>query len=140
MISISVQGEPAPKGSMKAFVMRTKLGKYRAVVTHDNKRTKPWQESVSRSIKCAMQELRLDKPIDKPVNVRAIFFLRKPKSVKRSHPSTKPDLDKLFRPVGDALEGTLLSNDSRIVSLDCAKVYAGEGAEPGVHINVELAS
>lgn len=133
MISISVEGDPVPKGSMRAFVMRTKSGRYTSRVTHDNKRTKPWQEQLEGGIRSAMDSLEIGEPIDEPVIVECTFFLRKPKSAKRSHPSVKPDLDKLQRVVGDALEGTLLTNDSRIVEWVVGKVY---GEKPGVIITV----
>jgi Holliday junction resolvase RusA-like endonuclease len=48
----------------------------------------------------------------------------------------KPDLDKLQRVIGDALEGVLLTNDSRIIEWQCSKVYAGVGESEGVDVEV----
>jgi len=133
-IDIAISGEPRPKGSMRGFAMRSKSGKYTARLTHDNAKTKPWQKQVEAGIRAAMEALDIDQPIDEPVSVSAMFFMTKPKSVRRSFPSTKPDLDKLQRVIGDALEGTLLTNDSRIIVWRVGKLY---GDEPGVHITVE---
>lgn len=129
MLEVFVQGTPAPKGSMKAF----RRGPY-AVVTHDNKRTGPWQRLVEAAVIDAMAAARITQPYDGPVVVHAAFFLPKPKTVKRALPSVAPDLDKLCRAVGDALEGVLLTNDSRIVEWQAFKAYS---PNPSAHIVVQ---
>ena len=127
MITFTVTGTPIPKGSMRAF-----NGKTRPIVTHDNRRTKPWQTAVKQACVQAMNEHEVEL-FDGPVAVWCLFTISQPKSVTRKHPSTKPDLDKLQRVIGDALEGTLLTNDSRIVEWQVSKIY---GLEEGVKVHV----
>ncbi len=135
MIEITIAGDPVSKGSMKAFTYQDKGGKYRSAITHSNAKTKTWQKQVEREIKHTLKLLGRWQMLDCAVRVRMQFWLTKPKSVKRSHPCVKPDIDKLARTVADALEGTLLTNDSRIVELHVLKAYAL--AEPGCRIEVE---
>ena len=54
------------------------------------------------------------------------------------HKTSKPDLDKLLRAVGDALSdsGKIWTDDSQMVQAGIAKRYAGSGEEPGVLIKV----
>lgn len=126
-LAFSVFGTPIPKGSMKAF-----NGKTRPVVTHDNKRTKPWQKAIRNTCKRAMARHGIEM-FDGPVMIEATFTFRRPKSVKREHMSVKPDLDKLQRNLGDALEGVLLTNDSRVTCWHVRKVY---GEPEGVDVRV----
>lgn len=127
MIEFEVTGTPAPKGSMKAF-----RGKFRPIITHDNKRTKPWQRAITRACKRAMARHSVE-IYDGAVAVEATFTFTRPKSVRREHAQTKPDLDKLQRVIGDALEGVLLTNDSRIVEWQVRKQY---GEPEGVRVGV----
>jgi len=67
-------------------------------------------------------------PFDAPVRLALIFYLPRPKSRKGVRwPDRKPDLDKLIRAVGDALEGVVLTQDSRIVQVDAKKFYGTPG-------------
>lgn len=127
MISFFVAGEPIPKGSFKAY--STPKG---PVVTNDNKRTRPWQDAVAFAARQAMDG---KEPFDGPVAVACWFRMTKAKSVKRSHPAVKPDIDKLLRSVMDALEGVCFTNDSRVVKVVASKLYSEIG-EPGVSIEV----
>lgn len=128
MITFEVIGKPAPKGSMKAF-----NGKTRPIVTHDNSKTKPWQKAVREACVAAMNQGGIEIH-DGPVAVWCLFTIACPKTVRRKHPSTKPDLDKLQRVIGDALEGVLLTNDSRIVEWQVSKIY---GEQEGVKVYVK---
>lgn len=53
----------------------------------------------------------------------------------RPWPSSKPDLDKLIRAIGDALTGTVLQDDSRIVAVQAWKEYGVPGVE-GIVVKV----
>jgi Holliday junction resolvase RusA-like endonuclease len=75
----------------------------------------------------------------KPVEVTIFFWLPRPKSVKRTQPMVKPDIDKLARCTLDALIGVAFDDDSRICDLRLSKYYAIAGGE-GARIEVvELA-
>ena len=65
------------------------------------------------------------KLIDGPVSVSVSFYLKRPVSKPDAlYPDTKPDLDKLCRALGDALEGVVITQDSRIVHWVASKWYA----------------
>ncbi len=106
-----------------------------ASITHDNSKTKPWLNAVCTALASEMLATSIE-PLDCAVAVHCVFYLPRPKSAKkRAYPHTKPDLDKCQRVIGDALEGTLLTNDSRIVNWNVSKRYASD--KPGVFIHVE---
>jgi crossover junction endodeoxyribonuclease RusA len=139
VIRIDVLGIPAPKGSARAFVNR-RTG--RAVVVAsgsrvNEKRLIAWGEAVRRA---AVRVVRA--PVvrfcDTPLLVRIAFRLVRPAShvrkdgtSLRAHaplsPTTKPDIDKLARSTLDALTGTAIDDDSRIVVLAVSKEYTHEG-------------
>ena len=130
MISFEVIGTPVPKGSMRGFV----VGK-RAVVTHNSKKTKPWQQQIAQLAAANS----LDLLIEGPVCVRLIFRVPRPKTVPKVRnglPAAKPDIDKLARPVLDACTGTIWKDDSQVVSLRASKVYATDEVPPGVLVEV----
>lgn len=134
MISFVVDGIPAPKGSMKAFVRGN-----RAVITADNKKTAPWAKLVTDTTKRFAPIV----PFDCPCEVSLSFRLPRlvahtgKRGLKPSAPvwqSTKPDIDKLARAVLDSLtKAGFWVDDSRVAALNCSKVY---GDTPGVTILV----
>ena len=70
-----------------------------------------------------------------PVHVALKCFLARPDSVpkKRSHPSVKPDLDKLVRSCLDSLTGVGFKDDGQVVHVTASKDY---GAPERVEITV----
>ena len=86
VLYVEVPGDPAPKGSVSAFVVG-----HRAVVTHTVK-SKNWEHT----IRVALSGLP---KLEGPVSLEAWFFLARPRSVTRPLPSVPPDLDKLLRAV-----------------------------------------
>ena len=73
-------------------------------------------------------------PLIGPVRVSLVFFIERPKSVKREHPSVRPDIDKLARAVLDGLTTAgVYSDDSQVVDLTASKVY---GVPAGVAVQV----
>jgi Holliday junction resolvase RusA-like endonuclease len=129
VITFSVIGTPAPKGSWRTF----RRGK-RDVFVPDNPKSAPWADSVA----FAARQASKGRMFNSPVAVTIEFRLPRPPSIKRKWPSTKPDLDKLERNALDALKGILLSDDSRVVKLTSTKVYA-DGRAPGATITIEEA-
>ena len=76
-------------------------------------------------------------PPDGPISLEIIAFKSRPKS----HPSeryaaTKPDYDNIAKLVGDALEGVLWVNDSRIVDARIIKRFAPTGTLGWIEIMV----
>ncbi len=69
--------------------------------------------------------------LDGPLRVWIIAYRTRPKSRKGAvYADTKPDYDNIQKLIGDALEGILWVNDSRIVDGRCVKLYAPRG-KPG---------
>jgi Holliday junction resolvase RusA-like endonuclease len=117
MFYFRAYGRPAPQGSKK-FV-----GNGRFIEA--SKYLKPWRESLATAIWAAQESQDSYSRFEGPVVVEAVFLIAKPGSVKRIWPSVMPDLDKLQRGLGDALETDtqLLASDSLIVKWIASKVY-----------------
>ena len=73
------------------------------------------------------------RPIESPIVLTMVFRMKRPKTVKRDHPTVAPDLDKLARGVGDALTGQAYADDSQIIRIIASKEYADV---PGVDIEI----
>lgn len=126
-LEFEVFGVPAPKGSTKAFMPK---GARYPIVTHDNARTKPWQESVVAAAREAMDR---GEPLEAPVVVRLRFYLPKPKSApKRAlFPAKKPDIDKLMRCVLDGLtRAGVFLDDAQVVEAFGSKDFAAGFQDP----------
>lgn len=124
-------GLPAPKGSTQAFIRGG-----RAVTTHDNAKTKPWQAVIAYAARQAGVT-----PLDGPVSMQLIFCLPRPRGHfgKRgllpsapARPTVKPDLDKLERSCLDALTGIGFADDAQVVDLLTAKHYCAPELPAGV--------
>lgn len=119
MISYFIEGEPAPQGSKNGFV---KNG--RVVMVESSKKVKPWRAAVAEQTAKHIRWQTLN-PIDTPVEIALVFYLPKPKSVKRDWPSVKPDLDKLIRSTFDGLTtGGLYADDALVIAVSASKQYA----------------
>jgi Holliday junction resolvase RusA-like endonuclease len=133
MLSFVAFGTPRPQGS-KRYV-----GNGRFVEASD---VKPWRAAVARAAETAMSEANLP-PFDQPVVVSVVFFMPRPKTVKRMWPSVVPDTDKLCRAIGDALSvdtKAVMADDSLIVKWnDPIKVYA-DTRDPGVWVSIRPAT
>jgi Holliday junction resolvase RusA-like endonuclease len=101
--------------------------KGRAVMFEANKKHKAWREHVKATIPT------LENPSTNPVRVELQFWFEKPKTVKRTHMSVKPDLDKLARNILDCLSGQIIKDDSQVIILNLRKEY---GERAGVLIRV----
>lgn len=126
MTVFSVEGVPAPQGS-KQIVRR---GGKSWMIDANAKVLKPWRQKVAAASDIGVT-------FSGPVFVAAVFYLPRPKTVRRFFPSVKPDLDKLFRALGDGMtDGGLLADDALIVSQFIHKRYASERNPVGVRVLV----
>ena len=140
-LSFFVPGEPRPQGSVTrmpggGFLYGKTAAAHAAVMA--------WRQAIERhAIQAAQRHPRghLRPVYAGAVSVEYVFLLSRPASSRRLLPSVKPDLDKLERAVGDALEAAgILDNDSRIVTCTKRKYYADPQhlttlrRAPGVHI------
>lgn len=125
-ITLRIDGLPIPQGSKTV----AKGGGKVWLRDSNAKVLKPWRAEVA-----AVADV--GRTFTVPVFVAAVFYLPRPKTVRRLFPSVKPDLDKLFRALGDGLtDGGLLADDSLIVSQFIHKRYASAANPPGVRVLV----
>lgn len=126
---IRVYGDPAPQGSKTARVVNGHV-----VMWESSKKLPGWRESVVMAAKVSFMENNHQTLLG-PVSLHCTFYMPRPKSVSRKYPNIAPDLDKLLRGIGDALQiSGVLSNDGQIVAITAKKVYAETPAENGVEI------
>jgi Holliday junction resolvase RusA-like endonuclease len=127
VIQVFVPGTPQPQGSKQGFIRGN-----RVVLVEANKKLKPWRALVKEALEASNVTCQ---PIPAPVTLEVIFFMPKPKSVKREYPSVKPDLDKLIRSINDsATDAGVLQDDSQVIEIVAHKVYADEQMPEGVLI------
>jgi Holliday junction resolvase RusA-like endonuclease len=127
MVRFTVNGNPAPKGSMRG-VWSERAD--RVIVKNDNKRTKPWANAVAWGARQAMAlEMRRPAALEGPIVVYATFYLPAPQDVpkeRKGTPAAKPDVDKLLRNVLDALKvAGIYEDDGQVVLNAGHKIYAG---------------
>lgn len=128
---LSVVGAPKPKGDGR------KLPNGGFMVGRDSKGSKAiiaWDDAICR----AAEPITLagHTAFDEPVIVSGYFaFPVVASSPDRLYHQGSPDLDKLFRTTGDALQRSgIVINDARIVWWDVRKVYAVDD----IHVGAEL--
>ena len=124
MIEFTVYGIPAPQGSKS----RDRFGN----MFESSKALKPWRTAVSTTF----LTLRGRRCFTGPLALSVVFYMPKGKSVKRSLPAVKPDLDKLTRAVMDALKhaGAYL-DDSQVCQIKATKVYSS-GSNVGARFRI----
>ena len=131
-LHFTVPGTPVPQGSPKIGRRGPK-----AVLLLDSAKLAVWRERVTFEARSAARRSGLPKIkgcyFDEPMVVHARFYFAAPK--RQRWPgihATKPDLDKLQRAIGDALEDAkIVSNDSRICAWPAVpgKMYGEPRAE-----------
>lgn len=130
MITFTVEGAPIPQGSK---VVARGGGKTWLRDANASK-LKPWRAKVAAAADLGVT-------FDEPVFVAAVFYMPRPKRPKFLLPGVKPDLDKLFRALGDGMtDGGLLGDDALIVSKFIHKRYASTQNPVGVKVLVMAAS
>lgn len=120
MIEINVLGEPAPQGSKRH------IGNGRMIEA--SKKVAPWRAAVSEA--AALHLLNPEfTPFEGAVIVDIEFYLPKPKTVQRTLPHVRPDLDKLIRSTFDALtKSGVWQDDCQAVTVYAKKLYGTPGA------------
>jgi len=117
-LTFRLEGQPVPKGSVVA------LGGGR--IRPAAKGYATWQRAAMLTLRSQhTQQNRITPVKHQPVSVAAVFHVTRPKTVKRSHATVPPDLDKLQRAVGDLLaQSGVLPDDAQIISWCTRKVYS----------------
>jgi Holliday junction resolvase RusA-like endonuclease len=80
-------------------------------------------------------------PLDEPLWIEIKAYRSRPKGkAGELFPATKPDYDNIAKLIGDALEGILWVNDSRIVDGRISKLFVREGERPRIELKVKRCS
>ena len=133
--SIEVFGTPIPQGSLK----RTKY----SVIYSNNADLQDWR---ARLISDLVAHMPMGWESEAPISVAAEFRFARPnshfgkKGLRPSAPkykTTRGDLDKYIRSVGDSLqEAYVVKDDSQIVQWIASKRWIREDEKPGVHLTI----
>lgn len=145
ILKASINGTPAPQGSMAAGV--TKDG--RPYVRHNKpKQLNVWRDTVRDAVAAEMLNVSEDWPINQPIAIEMKFYFKRPQShYLRSgtlrpdapvYQAQYPDADKIVRSTFDAITYSGFWIDDKLASIHkCTKYYVTEDRpEPGVDINV----
>jgi crossover junction endodeoxyribonuclease RusA len=121
-LSFRVNGLPAPQGSKRH------VGNGRMIEA--SKKVGPWRAAVFEAVASLDFE-----PFANECSIEIVFYLEKPKTVKRILPTVPPDLDKLIRGLLDALTlAHVWLDDALAVDIAAVKIYASEVDPPGAKI------
>lgn len=135
-ISFDVSGIPTPKGSTTRMPNGATLP---AGTTESRKRMAQWREDVRHEAKQAMGD---HPPLMGPIRLYCDFRLVPPKTGIRKSDigwkchTKKPDVDKLFRALADAMTGIVWVDDSQICVSLINKSYAWDN-RAGASVEVE---
>lgn len=74
-------------------------------------------------------------PFSGAVSLDVMFFMPRPKTVKRELPTVPPDLDKLIRAINDsATDAGIIQDDSQVVEIVAYKFYEADNLPSGALI------
>lgn len=129
-MTILIAGHAETKGSTKAF----RCGN-RCIITNANPRCKKWQQRVTLAVinaKVVKTEF--------PVELEMTFFFTIAKSRKDLKDgdchTQKPDIDKLIRPILDALTGIVYKDDCQVSKVTACKKWTNEIGREGVELKI----
>jgi len=96
-----------------------------------SKKVGPWRAAVLEAVAPLSFE-----PFSGSVGIEIVFWLEKPKSVKRDLPTVPPDLDKLVRGLFDALTlAHVWTDDAIVIEVKSWKFYADQES-PGASVRI----
>ncbi len=141
-IKIVIPGEPMPKQSARFRIITNKKTGKSFISSYQSNAVVKEEKRIKDIIKQQLPKGHI--PFDVPVGIRCLFVFPPLKSFSKAKleeiasgvevlKDTKPDNDNLFKVVGDALEGTVIKNDSRIATQVLKKIY---GLEPRTEITI----
>lgn len=123
-----VPGKPLPKGSLRH------IGNGRMI---EQTKVKTWMADIRAHI----DEHYFPGPaFVSPVSAHIEFTFPRPAAAKNRlypHMRSVGDIDKLVRAVLDALQPTVLADDSLVVHLEASKSYASDTRVAGVSITIQ---
>lgn len=138
-LSFSVFGEAVTQGNKRAFPVYRGKGSEReftgkTVITEKGgARLAEWRNAIVLAARAAMNGAD---PIEGPVGISLMFYVKQPKRPKYVLPAVRPDWEKLSRAVCDALTAAgVYRDDGQIVTAAVCKRYAMD--TPRVEVIVE---
>lgn len=135
MPSFTVYGIPVQQGSKVPGQRKNGT----LFVREAAKGHKEWRQAVVNEAKyhMSLNNTEIRYPLDGPLEVWLHFAFPPLKTSDRLYKTSAPDLDKLVRNVGDALQQSgMIKDDARIVRLEASKVHAAVDSAAGVTISV----
>lgn len=127
MLQVFAPGIPQPQGSKNAYRRGNKI-----VLVEANKNLPAWRRLVTEKLEAANADCQ---PFSGAVSLDVMFFMPRPKTVKRELPTVPPDLDKLIRSINDsATDAGVIGDDSQVVEIVAYKFYEAENLPVGALI------
>ena len=105
-----VAGKPVPQGSLMVI--------HGNIVHVKSKELMAWRKAIAEECKKLCQ-----KPLVGAVEIYLNFGVERPRTVNRSEPCVKPDLDKYVRAVLDGLTGFAYADDQQVTYIEARKSY-----------------
>lgn len=127
MLQVFAPGIPQPQGSKNAYRRGNKI-----VLVEANKNLPAWRRLVTEKLEAANSDCQ---PFSGAVSLDVMFFMPRPKTVKRELPTVPPDLDKLIRAINDsATDAGIIDDDSQVVEIVAYKFYEADNLPSGALI------
>lgn len=137
LLRFFVRGRPVSKGS-PSILRNARTGK---PFVRESPTEKSWECAIRVLAQLEARRSRWVRIEEGPVRLELDFFL--PRSGKREGCPAQlaafkphPDSDKLWRAVGDALEGVIYKDDCQVTECSVTKQVVAGDDEPGVWISV----
>jgi Holliday junction resolvase RusA-like endonuclease len=108
----SILVKPTPKGRPRF----TKRG-----FAYTPKETKDFETLLKNTISNFFSSSMI---VERPLRMEAVFYIERPKSVKRDYPTSRPDLDNYLKALMDACNEIVYKDDALICDLNCSKRYS----------------
>lgn len=143
-LSVFVPGAPVEKQRHRARVVQPH-GKKPFVQFYPDKKSADYEEFAGQCMLFQLKKVELEgvgEDFTLPVrDMRILASLRfnvpRPKTVKRTHMTVKPDIDNLAKSILDALvQGGVIQDDNCITDLVTLKRYADEDHPEGVEVEL----
>lgn len=129
-LSVFVQGLPIEQGSMNTSKSGHMYSAKSGVL-------KPWRKKIAAALDKEAVVCGWEYDRDAALAMRLVFWMPRPRTVKRSRPSVVPDADKLTRAVGDACTmSSVIFDDSRFVHLEVDEFYADADNPIGLRLEM----
>jgi len=120
MISFNFPVDPVAKG-------RPRFSKGRA---YTPQKTRDFEKLINTMAKIQYR----GEPLKGPLSVVIVFFIKKPRSVKREYPIVRPDIDNFFKSALDSLNGVAFDDDCQVIEINASKKYNDFG---GIFIDIK---